>query len=352
MSTTSPKRIGFLTFGHWQATRGSYTPNAAEALKQTVDLAVEAERIGLDGAYLRVHHFGKSLSSPFPLLSAMAARTRRIELGTAVIDMRYEHPLGMAEEAAITDLLSDGRLQIGLSRGSPEHAYRGYEAFGYAPAEGQSLTDYARSKTEQFRAAISGTPVVHADAGGQPSPAMLTIQPQSASLKERLWWGAGSRDTAIWAAQQGFNLMSSTLLLEDTGVPFDELQAEQIALFRETWREAGWTREPRVSVSRSVMPITSDTDRMLFGHEGGNDQVGVLEGFRSRFGRSFVGDPDVIAKELSQDAAVQAADTLLLTVPNQLGVAYNARMLATIAQHVAPALGWRPGQSQDVALTR
>ena len=352
MHPTHPKRIGFLTFGHWRTAPGSRTRNAAEALHQTVDLAVEAERIGLDGAYLRVHHFDKSLSSPFPILAAIAARTKRIELGTAVIDMRYQNPLAMAEDAAITDLLSGGRLQLGVSRGSPEPAYRGYEAFGHTPQAGESLADFARTRTEQFRAAISGIPVVHADAGGRPSPGMLAVQPQAPGLKDRLWWGAATRDTAVWTAQQGMNLMSSTLMLEDTGVPFDELQAEQIAVFRDAWRDAGWAGVPRASVTRSVLPITSDFDRMVFGTDSGRDQVGVLDGTRSRFGRSFVGEPDVIAQELRRDAAVQAADTLLLTVPNQLGVEDNARMLETIAKHVAPALGWRPAQDREDALTR
>jgi alkanesulfonate monooxygenase SsuD/methylene tetrahydromethanopterin reductase-like flavin-dependent oxidoreductase (luciferase family) len=143
------------------------------------------------------------------------------------------------------------------------------------------------------------------------------------------------------------NLMSSTLLLEDTQVPFDQLQAEQIELFRETWMNAGHTREPRVSVSRSVIPITSDLDRRLFGADANEDQVGWLDGAISRFGRSYTGEPDQIADDLAKDAAVQAADTVLLTVPSQLGVDYNAAMLETIAREVAPALGWRPKNLPD-----
>ncbi|GGJ36215.1 LLM class flavin-dependent oxidoreductase [Deinococcus roseus] len=347
--TPHPRKIGFLTFGHWQAARGSHTPTAQDALLQTIELAAEAERIGLDGAFLRVHHFGKNLSAPFPLLSAMAARTRRIELGTAVIDMCYENPLAMAEEAAIADLISGGRLQLGLSRGSPEPAYHGYEAFGYHAQDGKTIADLAREKTEQFRAAIQGAGVVPADAGNRPSAGLLTVQPQAPGLANRIWWGAGTRDTATWVGEQGMHLMSSTLLTEDTGVPFGELQAEQIALFRQAWKKAGHAGEPRVSVSRSVLPITSDFDRALFGQDSNRDQVGILDGSRSRFGRSYSGEPDRIAEELRQDPAVQAADTLLLTVPNQLGVEYNSRMLQTIARHIAPALDWRPAAE---ALTR
>jgi alkanesulfonate monooxygenase SsuD/methylene tetrahydromethanopterin reductase-like flavin-dependent oxidoreductase (luciferase family) len=171
---------------------------------------------------------------------------------------------------------------------------------------------------------------------------MLPVQPQAPGLQERIWWGSGSRDTAVWAGEQGMNLMSSTLLLEDTQVPFDELQAEQIALFREAWTKAGHAREPRVSVSRSVIPILSDLDRRLFGADANEDQVGWLDGAFSRFGRTYTGEPDRIADELAGDAAVRAADTILLTVPSQLGVEYNAAMLATIARDVAPAIGWSP----------
>jgi len=337
-----PKKIGFLSFGAWHP-GGGMTHTGGDALRQTVELAVAAEEIGIDGAFVRVHHFARQLASPFPLLAAIGVSTSRIEIGTGVIDMRYENPLYMAEEAAAADLIAGGRLQLGVSRGSPEHAWRGAEAFGYSVDP-----DEARTKTAIFRAAIDGAGVVRADGGGGPSDALLAIQPQSPGLADRIWWGAGSRDTAVWTAEQGMNLMSSTLLLEDTGVPFDELQAEQIALFREAWAKAGHEREPRVSVSRSVIPVTSDLDRQLFGRDANEDQVGRLDGSLSRFGRSYTGEPDRIAEELAQDVAVQAADTVLLTVPNQLGVEYNARLLETIGRDIAPAIGWAPKSAAAV----
>ncbi len=331
---THDKKIGFLSFGAWHPA-GGMTNSAADALNQALELAVAAEEIGIDGAFFRVHHFARQLASPFPLLAAIGVRTSRIEIGTGVIDMRYENPLYMAEEAAAADLLAGGRLQLGVSRGSPEPAYHGAEAFGYSvdPAE-------AREKTALFRAAIAGDGVVPADIGGRPGPAKLAIQPQSPGLSDRIWWGSGTRETAVWAGEQGMNLMSSTLLLEDTKAPFDELQAEQIRLFRDTWAAAGHAREPRVSVSRSVIPITSDLDRQLFGDDRNEDQVGWLDGAISRFGRSYTGEPDAIAEELARDAAVREADTILLTVPSQLGVEYNAAMLETIAREIAPAIGW------------
>ncbi|MEU4243397.1 LLM class flavin-dependent oxidoreductase [Actinoplanes sp. NPDC026619] len=332
------KKIGFLSFGHWRDAAGSQTRSAGDSLVQTIELAVAAEELGVDGAFVRVHHFERQLASPFPLLAAIGARTRHIEIGTGVIDMRYENPLYMAEEAAAADLISGGRLQLGVSRGSPETALNGAYAFGYQPPEGTSVADLAREKTTIFLDAISGKAMARTDPARTGISGGLAIQPQSPGLRERIWWGAGTRQTAQWAAGLGLNLQSSTLLSEDTGLPFDQLQAEQIALYREAWRGPG---EPRVSISRSVLPITEEIDRIYFGGQENEDQVGLLEGVRSRFGRTYAGEPDRIAEELANDKAVQAADTILFTVPNQLGVAYNARILETIVKHIAPAIGWK-----------
>jgi alkanesulfonate monooxygenase SsuD/methylene tetrahydromethanopterin reductase-like flavin-dependent oxidoreductase (luciferase family) len=337
------KKIGFLSFGHWQPAPGSQTRTAQDSLLQSIELTVAAEEIGIDGAFVRVHHFAPQLASPFPLLSAMLARTKRIEVGTGVIDMRYENPLYMAEEAAATDLIGNGRLQLGISRGAPETALRGWESFGYRAGENQTDAGMARNHTQHVLKAIDGAGVVMSDPRRTGANVPLAIQPQSPGLSDRIWWGAGTRKTAVWAAEQGLNLMSSTLLTEDTGVPFSELQAEQIRLYREAWTAAGWEREPRVSVSRSVLPIVDDVDRRYFGGrhtEDEEDQVGYIGDSLSRFGKSYIGEPDKIAKAFAQDAAVRDADTILLTVPNQLGVEYNAKLLRTIADHIAPAIGW------------
>ncbi|NNC10809.1 LLM class flavin-dependent oxidoreductase [Planctomonas sp. JC2975] len=336
------KRIGFLSFGHWSPVQGSVVRSAADALQQTIEIAQAAEDVGADGAFVRVHHFAPQLASPFPLLAAIGSRTSRIEIGTAVIDMRYENPLYAAESAAAADLIAGGRLQLGISRGSPETADKGYEAFGFLPGEDESDADMARNHTELFRAAIAGAGLVYSnpEMTGQRVP--LAIEPRSETLPERIWWGAGSRGTAVWAAEQGMNLMSSTLLTEDTGVPLAELQAEQLRLYREAWTKAGHEREPRVSVSRSILPIIDDDTRRYFGlraQADAHDQVGYIGDELARFGRSYIGEPDVIAEELARDAAVQNADTILVAVPNQLGVDFNARVLESIVRDIKPALG-------------
>ncbi|HSU10747.1 MAG TPA: LLM class flavin-dependent oxidoreductase, partial [Pseudonocardia sp.] len=291
-----------------------------------------------------VHHFAQQLASPFPLLAAAAARTSRIELGTAVIDMRYENPLYMAEDAGAADLISGGRLQLGISRGSPEQVIDGFRYFGYQPSEGRSDADMAREHTSVFLEALKG------DGFARPNPrpmfanppGLLRIEPHAPGLRHRIWWGAGTRGTAEWTAEQGMNLMSSTLLTEDTGVPFHQLQAEQIQRFRDAWKTAGHDREPRVSVTRSIFPIVNDLDKQLFWQErGSTDQVGWLDGGNARFGRTYAGEPDKLIAELAEDEAIAAADTLLLTVPNQLGVDYNAHVLDSVITHLAPELGWR-----------
>jgi alkanesulfonate monooxygenase SsuD/methylene tetrahydromethanopterin reductase-like flavin-dependent oxidoreductase (luciferase family) len=338
------KKIGFLSFGHWMPSPQSQTRSAADALLQSIDLAVAAEELGADGAYFRVHHFARQLSAPFPLLAAIGARTSRIEIGTGVIDMRYENPLYMAEDAGVADLISGGRLQLGISRGSPEQVIDGFRYFGHEPAEGSDHAAMAREHTRQFLEVINGKGF--AQPNPRPMfanpPGLLRIEPHSPGLLERIWWGAGSRATAEWTAQQGLNLMSSTLLTEDTGVPFHRLQAEQIQRFRDAWTAAGHQREARVSVSRSIFPIVSDLDRAYFGPAtGGEDQVGYLDGGAARFGKTYAGEPEQLVKELAEDEAIAAADTLLLTVPNQLGVEYNAHLIDSVLRHLAPELGWR-----------
>jgi alkanesulfonate monooxygenase SsuD/methylene tetrahydromethanopterin reductase-like flavin-dependent oxidoreductase (luciferase family) len=339
------KKIGFLSFGHWTHSPQSQTRSAADSLLQSIDLAVAAEALGADGAYFRVHHFARQLASPFPLLAAVGAKTSRIEIGTAVIDMRYENPFYMVEDAGAADLIAGGRLQLGISRGSPEQVIDGWRYFGYRPVDGQSDADMGRQHAEVFLDLLRG------EGFAQPNPrpmfsnppGLLRVEPHSEGLRDRIWWGAGSNATAIWAAKLGVNLQSSTLKDDETGEPFHVQQAEQIRAFRAAWKEAAHAREPRVSVSRSIFALVDHRDRAYFGRGGEEkDQVGFIdEKTRAIFGRSYAAEPDILVEQLKKDEAIAEADTLLLTVPNQLGVAYNAHVIEAILTHVAPTLGWR-----------
>lgn len=338
------KKIGFLSFGHWTPSPQSQTRTAADALLQSVELAVAAEELGADGAYFRVHHFARQLASPFPLLAAVGAKTKRIEIGTAVIDMRYENPLYMAEDAGAADLIAGGRLQLGISRGSPEQVIEGWRYFGYAPQEGESDADMARRHTGVLLEVLLGKGF--AQPNPRPMfpnpPGLLRVEPHSEGLRERIWWGAATNATAEWAAKLGMNLQSSTLKFDEGGKPFHIQQAEQIRAFREAWKAAAHTREPRVSVSRSIFALVDDRDRAYFGGNQSGDHFGYIEADRlAVFGRSYAAEPDVLIEQLKGDEAIAEADTLLLTVPNQLGVDYNAHVIEAILTHVAPGLGWR-----------
>ncbi len=339
------KKIGFLSFGHWADHPAYDTKTASDTLLQSIDLAVAAEEIGIDGAYFRVHHFARQLASPFPLLSAIGAKTSTLEIGTGVIDMRYENPFYMVEDASAADLISGGRLQLGLSRGSPEQVIDGWRHFGYEPAPGDTDAEMGRKKGQQFFELLKGEGFAKPNPNPMfPNPpGLLRLEPFSEGLRDRIWWGSGSDATAIWAGKMGMNLQSSTLKFDESGKPFHIQQAEQIRLYKKAWKEAGHQREPRVSVSRSIFALVSDEDRYLFGREADRrDKVGVLENDRRAiFGRSYAAEPDQLIRELAQDEAIQEADTLLLTIPNTLGVEYNIHVLSAILEQVAPGLGWR-----------
>ena len=340
------KKIGFLSFGHWTPSPQSATRSAADALLQSIDLAVAAEELGADGAYFRVHHFARQLASPFPLLAAVGAKTKRIEIGTAVIDMRYENPLYMVEDAGAADLIAGGRLQLGISRGSPEQVIEGWRYFGYQPRQKARTTPtwpaaMPRRFSRCWAARASRSPT-----RGRCFPIRRACCASSRipkGLRERIWWGAGSNATAVWAASSGMNLQSSTLKNDETGEPFHVQQAAQIRAFRDGLEGGG----PRARAARVGQPQHLRAGRRprprLFRARGagrGPDRLHRREDardlrpqLRRRAGRSD--------RATEKDEAIAEADTLLLTVPNQLGVDYNAHVIEAILTHVAPALGWR-----------
>ena len=196
--------------------------------------------------------------------------------------------------------------------------------------------------------AVRGERLVDADPAQFGHVQRLRLEPHSPGLSRRIWWGTGSRDTARRAAEWGVNLMSSTLLTETTGDSFGDLQAQQIQDYRDAWRVAGHDWTPRVSVSRSVFPIMNERDRLFFGGRDQHDQVGIIDGLRSTFGRTYADEPDRLIEQLRADAAVMEADTVMLTIPNQLGTDFNLHVLRAFAEHVAPALGWRPNTKGPV----
>ncbi|WP_295017832.1 LLM class flavin-dependent oxidoreductase [uncultured Micrococcus sp.] len=335
------KNVGFLNFGHWIHRPGG-EPDAKAALDDVVQMAVDAEAAGLDGAWIRIHHFQRMFSSPFPILAAMAARTERISLGTGVIDLRYENPLAMAEAAATTDLISGGRLELGVSRGSPEAALDGQAQFGYAPADGQTWADLAQERGRRFLEAIRGARLATPDpsSGWSYTSQKMPVEPQSPGLADRIWWGCGSTASAVRAAQEGYHMLSSTLLLQDDGRPFHVQQADQIARYLDARAAAGVPGAGRTAVTRSAFVIQDDEDELYFGRERrSQESAGHLDGGAARSGPTYAGSTEEVAEKLAADTAVQAADWVLFANPNQLGAAYNAKIFAGWAE-VWRLLGW------------
>ncbi len=285
------KKIGFLSFGHWANHPGYHAKPASDTLLQSIDLSVAAEEIGIDTVNFRVHHFSAQLASPFPLLAAIGAETSKVEIGTGVIDMRYENPLYMIEDAGAADLISGGRLQLGISRGAPEQVIDGWRYFGYESQEGETQIDMGRRKALEFLEKLEGKGF--AQASPSPTfpnpPGLLRLEPYSEGLRERIWWWAATNATAVWAAERGMYLQLSTLKMDESGEPLHVQQTEMIRQYKEAWKKAGHQREPRVSVSHSIFALINDTDRLYFGRDGNNtDHIGMLgEGRQAIFGRNY-----------------------------------------------------------------
>ena len=298
------KRIGFLSFGHWTSSPHSQVRSASDALLQSIELAVAAEELGADGAYFRVHHFAQQLASPFPLLAAIGARTSRIEIGTAVIDMRYENPLYMAEDAGAADLIAGGRLQLGISRGSPEQVIDGFRHFGYVPGEGETDADMARRHAEVFLELLSG------EGFAEPNPRPMFPNPPGL-LRAGAALGRPARPDLV-----GRRLERDCRVGGATGHEHAELDPE----VRREWTAAPCAadgadqrvprgvaggrpqREPRVSVSRSIFALVDDRDRAYFGHAR-VERSDRLPGRDTRaiFGRTYAAEPDVLVEQLAQD---------------------------------------------------
>ena len=298
------KKIGFLSFGHWTPSPQSQTRSASDALLQSIELAVAAEELGADGAYFRVHHFARQLGSPFPLLAAVGAKTKRIEIGTAVIDMRYENPLYMAEDAGAADLIAGGRLQLGISRGSPEQVIDGWRHFGYAPPEGMTDAEMARRHTEVLLEVLRGEGFARPTRGrcSRTRPACCASSRTPKACASASGGAPARMPPPSGRRRLGMNLQSSTLKQDESGKPFHIQQAEQIRAFRAAWKEAGHAREPRVSVSRSIFALVDDRDRAYFGRGNENaDQIGFLgDDTRAIFGRSYAAEPDILVEQLSE----------------------------------------------------
>ncbi|WP_354191082.1 LLM class flavin-dependent oxidoreductase [Arthrobacter sp. UYCu712] len=322
------KKIGFLTFGHW-GVQSDGSRDAASTIQDLVALARDAEQAGIDGAWLRVHHFQPMLSSALPVIAAMGAVTERIELGTAVIDMRYALPTSLGEDSATVEALVPGRLHLGISRGAPEPFHQGQAAYGVHTVEDiREATEVGWSRAMQLREILDGrssvTPAPRE--GADEANSDFRIEPTASQLASRLWWGSGSVGSAVRAAENGFLLLSSTLLLQDDGSSFVEQQALQIRAYREAWAGAGHSDPAQAAVTRVVHIIEDQMDEDYFGVlRGEQERRGELEGRKAVTGPSYVGSIDEVVGMLRADNAVTEANWVLLALPEFTGREYASK---------------------------
>jgi alkanesulfonate monooxygenase SsuD/methylene tetrahydromethanopterin reductase-like flavin-dependent oxidoreductase (luciferase family) len=342
--SSRPLQLGFLSFVPNPYGAGG----AGRALEDGIRLFEHAEQLGFDIGWIRVRHFEEFPSSPLTLLAAIAGRTKRIRLGTGVIPMRYEDPIRLAEDAATVDLLSGGRLELGLGTGIPQFASI------LDPVFGRSDLDFgaeARARLVRLRAALRGVPVAHSGDGFMSIPAgvELTVTPASPGLADRVWWGPGSLSSAVTTGEQGMDIHVSTLNAEDTGVSFAAGQAAQLRAYKAAFASspAAAGREPRVAAGRIILPTTDARDADAY--------AGFIRGYNDRmrpdgrphdagipmvFDAIHGGEPASIIDELMADEALAEATELTLTLPAPGGSDAHFRTLEVVAQEIAPALGW------------
>ncbi|RKR74251.1 LLM class flavin-dependent oxidoreductase [Frondihabitans australicus] len=346
-----PLELGFLSFVS-NPYRGQGLPDdgAARALDDGIRLFQRAEEVGYDIGWIRVRHFEEFPSSPMTLLAAVSQRTSRIRMGTGVIPMRYEDPIRLAEDAATVDLLSGGRLELGLSTGIPEFAATFDPVFGETE---RSFADESQHRLGRLVSALRGDTVANSGAGYMSIPADtdLIVRPHSPGLADRVWYGAGSLRSAARTGSQGLDLHVSTLNTEETGDTFAAGQAKQLRAYREAFAEAtaGSGREPRVAAGRIILPLMSTADEEAYAgfiagyaermHDDGRPHD---ENVKIRFDRVHAGSPSQIVDELLADEALDEVTELTLTLPANGGLDAHLRTIEAVAEHVAPALGWVP----------
>ncbi|MDF2442582.1 MAG: hypothetical protein JWR01_785 [Subtercola sp.] len=329
----------------------SFIPNhagpagGAAALENGLQLFQFAEELGYDTGWVRVRHFEPYLSSPMTFLAAVSQRTSRMHFGTGVLPMRYEDPVRVAEDASTLDLLSGGRLELGVSSGIPTPGILD-PVFGPSPL---GFSAESQKRVLRLREALEGAALVNSGDGFMSIPAHtdLRVSPPAPGLVDRLWYGAGTVSSAARTGAHGFDLQVSTLNGEETGMSFEEGQLAQLRAYREAYATQDSRRAPRITAGRIIVPLENDADRA--------EHRAFIEGYRSgmyadgrhhdpnvklRFSRIFDGSPERIADDLLADSALAEATQLMVTLPAEGSLASHKRILQTIAERIAPSLGW------------
>jgi alkanesulfonate monooxygenase SsuD/methylene tetrahydromethanopterin reductase-like flavin-dependent oxidoreductase (luciferase family) len=344
-------RLGFNTRVSWNDDDGP-----ERGLRDGIALYRAAEELGYQSGWAYQRHFDHYLSSPLPFFAAVGQHTERIRLGSAVIPMRYQEPVLLAEAAATTDLLVGGRLQLALATGSTA---LWDPVFGAVDADPRTE---ARRRLERFLAGVAGEAVHTVDGPGQGAPVgtQVRVTPHSPGLRERLRIGAASVDSAHYAARLGLGLITGTVLHGlDPDETFPQYQARVIDAYRSAWRARWGSEPPPVAVAASILPGTTaerretyaayDRERRTQGMAASRPRGALppVVGAELPAGRAISpvhhGTPDEVAAAVLADPGLAAADEIVLFLPPAFGLAANVSLITDLARTVGPALGWSPG---------
>ncbi|HEY0247863.1 MAG TPA: LLM class flavin-dependent oxidoreductase [Gryllotalpicola sp.] len=336
-STQPLRKLGFLTIGLFDP------DDPRPGHETTLEIIALGERLGFDSAWVRQRHLQFGISSPAAILAAATQRTSRIEIGTAVIPLGAENPLRLAEDLATVDVLSGGRLNPGFSTGTPMH-FDDYKEALYPGTWRDEDLSYARLL--RFRSFVRGDTV--SDFSGREGIEEFSerVEPHAPGFAERLWYGAGSLRSARWAGENGFNLLTSSVVQQgDGGSDFAAIQRAQIDEYRAA-RGAG----ARVSQGLVVIPTDSATPAQTAKYrayaEARSARVGVPQGPRGLlFAADLVGTSAEIAEQLYADAAFRAVDEVAFALPFSFEHHDYVQILTDIAGALGPALGWHPASA-------
>lgn len=328
--------IGFLTPGNYAEA------DPLAGLEAALKLFEFGERRGFDSAWVRQRHLERGVSSATTILAAATQRTRRIELGAAVIQMGYENPFRLAEDLATVDVLSRGRLQVGLSAGVPPHgALLGSRFYDAAP----NTIDFTHKRVARLRANLEDVLLGDEDtfvesAGGRVRP---RVQPYAPGLVDRLWYGGGSLRSAEWAGRNGFNLLLGNVLSGETTDDFLRAQSALIERYRAS--ETG-SRVGRVALGRVIVPLDSAdaaTRRRYREFAAGRvERTLAPQGERrTLFATDLVGTSDEILERLRKDPVLPQVGELRVELPYNFSSSEYEQILDDLAHRIAPALGWR-----------
>lgn len=306
-----------------------------------------AEDLGFDTVWVRQRHFQPGVSSPVALLAAATQRTRRVELGTAVIPLGWENPVRLAEDLATVDILSGGRLNAGVSVGVPL-LYQHFKTALYP--ETHDVEDFSKARVARLVACLRGDPVSDFEGATGQDDFFRHVQPHSPGLAGRVWYGGGL-ESAKWAGSQGLNYLTANLVSNEgcESTDFATIQARHIDTFRTHHPRA---ETARVSQGLVVIPTDSATPEQNTRYRA-YAQARYARTLQPQGPRGivvcpdYVGTSDELADALYAHAAFRRVDEVAFALPFSFAEEDYVQIITDMAQQLGPRLGWSPAGSGE-----